>query len=178
MLEEIRKLPQRVIDNLDGDIGNLKVYLVQDYNLKLLNRIVAFGHDIFGELAMDEWGLVPQIRHGNVFILKEENKQRLIGFAILMREWENVDTAYLFDYAILEEFHGQGLGYHFLIIICRNLIEQGFKRVTLTVDINNPPAIRLYKDKLGFEIVEQRQDEYGKGHDRYIMELDLEKFNK
>src|SRR5665648_436773 len=76
MLEEIRRLPQRVIDNLDGDVGNLKVYLVQDYNLKLLNRIVNFGQDLFGELGMDEWGLVPQIRHGNVFILKEEKKNR------------------------------------------------------------------------------------------------------
>lgn len=178
MLEEIRRLPQRVIDNLDGDIGNLKVYLVQDYNLKLLNRIVNFGQDLFGELGMDEWGLVPQIRHGNVFILKEENKQRLIGFAILMREWENLNTAYLFDYAISEEFQGQGLGYHLLVSICRNLVEQGFKSVTLTVDVNNIAAIKLYKDKLGFEIVEHRKDEYGKGHDRYIMELDLENFNK
>src|SRR5665648_700125 len=160
MLEEIRRLPQRVIDNLDGDVGNLKVYLVQDYNLKLLNRIVNFGQDLFGDLGMDEWGLVPQIRHGNVFILKEEKKNRIIGFAIL------------------EEFQGQGLGYHLLVTICRNLIEQGFKSVTLTVDVNNPPAIKLYKDKLGFEIVEHRKDEYGKGHDRYIMELDLEKFNK
>ena len=178
MLEEIRRLPQRVIDNLDGDVGNLKVYLVQDYNLKLLNRMVNFGQDIFGELGMDEWGLVPQIRHGNVFVLKEEKKNRLIGFAILMREWENLNTAYLFDYAILEEFQNQGLGYHFLVSICRNLVEQGFKSVTLTVDVNNPPAIKLYKDKLGFEIVEHRKDEYGKGHDRYIMELDLETFTK
>src|SRR5665648_858960 len=94
------------------------------------------------------------------------------------REKKNLNTAYLFDYAILEEFQGQGLGYHFLVSICRNLVEQGFKSVTLTVDVNNPPAIKLYKDKLGFEIVEHRKDEYGKGHDRYIMELDLENFTK
>lgn len=178
MLEEIHKLPQRVIDNLDGDIGNLKVCLVQDYNLKFLKRMVNFGQDIFGELGMDEWGLVPQIRHGNVFVLKEENKKRLVGFAILMRDWEDPDKAYLFDYAISEEFQGQGLGYHFLVSICRNLIEQGFSSMNLTVDVDNPSAINLYQEKLGFEIIEQRNDEYGKGHDRYIMNLDLKNFSK
>ena len=47
MLEEIRKLPQRVIDNLDGDIGNLRVYLVQDYDLRFLKQMIKFGQDIF-----------------------------------------------------------------------------------------------------------------------------------
>jgi ribosomal protein S18 acetylase RimI-like enzyme len=81
-LEEIKALPRKVIENLDGDIGNLKVYLVQDYNLNL------------------------------------------------------------------------------------------------TVDINNPAAISLYKDKLGFEIESFSKDEYGKGHDRYKMTLDLSKYTK
>ncbi|MFA7197234.1 MAG: hypothetical protein WC092_06895 [Anaerovoracaceae bacterium] len=70
-LEEINALPKKFVSNLDSDFENLKVYLVQDYDLKLLNRVVNFGVNIFGELGMDEWGLVPQIRHGNVFLLKE-----------------------------------------------------------------------------------------------------------
>jgi len=174
-LEEVRALPKRVIENLDGDIGNLKVYLVQDFNLSLLKRIVDFGLNIFGELGMDEWGLVPQIRHGNVFLLKEEEKKRIIGLAILMRDWEDTEKCYLFDYAISEDFQGQGLGYHFLISICKNLIEQDFKKMSLTVDVENVSAIKLYKDKMGFEIDSFNKDEYGEGHDRYIMVLDLNK---
>lgn len=178
MLEEIHKMPRRVVDNLDGDIGNLKVYLVQDYDLQFLKRMVTFGLGIFGDSGMDEWGLVPQIRHGNVFVLKEEEKKRLIGIAILMRDWEDADKVYLFDYAIAEDFQGQGLGYHFLVSISRNLLDQGFKSMSLTVDVENVPAIKLYKDKLGFEIVAHHKDEYGKGEDRYIMKLDLEKYSK
>lgn len=174
-LEEIRDLPKKVIQNLDGEVGSLKVYLVQDFNLSLLKRIVNFGLDIFGDLGMDEWGLVPQIRHGNVYILKEEDKKRIIGLAILMRDWEEIDKAYLYDYAIAEDYRGKGLGYHFLIAICKNLKEQDFRKVSLTVDIENDPAIRLYKDKLGFEIVKMNEDEYGKGHHRYFMRLDLDK---
>lgn len=172
-LEEIKNLPQKVVRDLEG-VDHLKVYLVQDYNLSLLKRMVDFGLNIFGELGMDEWGLVPQIRHGNVFILKEEDKKRIIGLAILMRDWEDPDKAYLFDYAIAEEYQGNGLGHHFLTAISENLLEQGFKRMSLTVDVENMPAIHLYKDKIGFDIVKESKDEYGKGHDRYIMQFDLD----
>ncbi|MFZ5969355.1 MAG: GNAT family N-acetyltransferase [Bacillota bacterium] len=175
-LEEVKKLPQKIVDNLDGDVNNLRVYLVQDFNNSLLKRMVDFGLNIFGDLGMDEWGLVPQIRHGNVFMLKEEERKKIIGIAILMRDWEDPEKAYLFDYAIAEEFQGQGLGYHFLKAICKNLKEQDFKRMSLTVDVENKPAIRLYKEKMGFEIMEFSKDEYGEGHDRYIMKLDLDKF--
>ncbi|NCC97636.1 MAG: GNAT family N-acetyltransferase [Synergistales bacterium] len=176
-LEETSKLPRKVVENLDGDIGNLKVYLVQDYNVNLLKRMVNFGLGIFGDLGMDEWGLVPQIRHGNVFVLKEEDKKRIIGLAILMRDWEDLEKCYLFDYAIAEDLQGQGLGYHFLDAIIRNLKDQDFTKMGLTVDTENAPAIRLYRDKIGFDVIGENKDEYGEGHHRYIMELDFDRYN-
>jgi len=178
MLEEIDKLPYKLVKDLDIDVKNLKVYLVQDFDLKLLRRMVNFGLNIFGELGMDEWGLVPQIRHGNVYIIKEEGQKKIIGLAILMRDWEDFYKAYLFDYAIAEEFRGHGFGYEFLKIIIGDLAEQGFDELSLTVDVENKPAIRLYQDKIGFKPVLLKIDEYGKGHDRYIMELDISKFLK
>lgn len=174
MLEEVNHLPETVVHNLAG-VEGLKVYLVQDFNLDLLKRMVDFSSNIFGESGVGQWSLVPQIRHGNVFVLKEEGKKKITGVAVLMRDWEEVDKAYLFEYAIAEEFQGQGLGYHFLQSICEDLRDQGFKRMSLTVDVNNEPGIRLYRDKLGFEIVEHNKNEYGHGQDRYIMELDLSK---
>ena len=48
--------------------------------------------------------------------------------------------------------------------------------MSLTVDVENEPAIRLYRDKIGFKIMHHSKDEYGKGHDRYIMELNLNEF--
>jgi ribosomal-protein-alanine N-acetyltransferase len=175
-LEEIKTLPQKFVSNLDSDFENLKVYLVQDYDLRLLKRVVKFGLDIFGELSMDEWGLVPQIRHGNVFVLKEGSQNRIIGLAILMRDWEDTEKAYLYDYAIAEDQRGHNLGYQFLKAIAINLVEQDFKKINLTVDVDNKAAIRLYKDKIGFEIKHHSKDEYGKGHDRYIMELNINDF--
>ncbi len=174
-LEEIKSLPHNLIDKIDG-VDSLKVYLVQDFDLKFLKGMVKFGLDIFGELGMDKWGLVPQIRHGNVYVLTEEDSRHIIGLAILMRDWEDFYKAYLFDYAISEKFQSMGLGFEFLQIIIENLHDQGFDKVGLTVDVNNEKAVKLYRDKVGFKSVLYSVDEYGKGEDRFMMELDIDEF--
>ncbi len=166
-LDKVKSLPRKVIDNIEG-IEGLTVYLVQDYSNQFLKRLVKFGEEIFGDLGMDEWGLVPQIRHGNVYVLKEEDKKSVSGIAILMRDWEDSEKVYLFDYAIADDLQGNRLGYHFLKIIINNIKEQGFKKMSLTVDTENEPAIKLY-EKMGFKTMETSIDEYGKSHDRHIM---------
>ncbi|QNO16725.1 GNAT family N-acetyltransferase [Alkalicella caledoniensis] len=122
---------------------------------------------------MDQWGLVPQIRHGNVYVLQDN--EDIIGLAILMRDWDDTDKCYLFDFAISPNLQGKGLGTYFLQAIISNMEEQGFSKMSLTVDTTNKPAIKLYKDKIGFDIDHFSKDEYGKGHDRYIMEFDFNK---
>ena len=166
-LEKVKNLPKMIMNNIDG-VDGLSVYLVQDYDNEFLRRLVKFGENIFGELGMDEWSLVPQIKHGNVYVLKEANKKSISGIAILMRDWEDSEEVYLSDYAIAEELQGNKLGFHFLNVIIKNIKEQGFKKISLTVDIENKPAINLY-EKSGFKIIETSYDEYGKSHDRYIM---------
>lgn len=172
MLEEINNLPRKFIKELDLNLSNIKVYLVQDFNLSLLDNMVNFGLNIFGELGMDEWGLVPQIRHGSVYILKEDDKKEIMGLAILMRDWEKPEKAYIFDFAIDKKLQGHGFGSQFLKIIVENLLEQEFKIVSLTVDVDNEAAIHLYRN-IGFKPIEYSKNEYGKGHNRYIMECNI-----
>lgn len=176
MLEEITALPRKFIRNIDSVSGPLAVYLVQDFNLTLLKRLVNFGLNAFGDLAMDEFGLVPQIRHGNVYVLKQVDKPTVIGLAILMRDWEDEHTVYLSDFAVHDDYSGHGLGYEFLKIIAQTLVEQGFTTMGLTVDTSNAPAIHLYQEKLGFKTVDFRQNEYGPNQDRYYMQWDMQNF--
>lgn len=61
VLEEVNHLPETVVHNLAG-VEGLKVYLVQDFNLDLLKRMVDFSSNIFGESGVGEWSLVPQIK--------------------------------------------------------------------------------------------------------------------
>ncbi len=176
MLERIRALPKRFVKEIDSVTGQLVVYIVQDFDQTLLRRMVNFGLDIFGDLAIDEFALVPQIRHGNVFLLKERGKTQVIGLANLMRVWDEDDKVYLSDLAIRDEYTGYGLGYEFMKIIGENLVDQGFNTMGLTVDSTNDQALFLYEDKLGFEKIEFKKDEYVEGFDRYYMEWDMKEF--
>ncbi|MDD2370379.1 MAG: GNAT family N-acetyltransferase [Firmicutes bacterium] len=176
-LEKISSLPKKFIKKLE-DVDNLNIYLVQDYNLKLLNSLVDFSVNIFGEASLDEWGMVPQIRRGNVFVLKEDIHNKVMGIAILMRDWDDADKAYLFDFAISEDYQGLGVGFQFLKGIIENLIEQNFLRINLTVDVNNEGAIHLYQDKLGFKTISREDNEFGKDEHRFVMELDFEDFKE
>lgn len=172
-LEKVNTLPHKLIKRFDDELKGLNVYLVQDYDLKLLKEIVSFSEKVFGEASLDEWGIVPQIRRGNVLLLKEEAHKKVLGFAILMRDWDDDDKVYLFDIAIADEYQGAGVGYYFLESIIENCKDQGFKRMSLTVDIDNARAIRLYKEKLGFEIIKREDHEYGQNEHRYEMELEF-----
>jgi len=113
--------------------------------------------------------MVSNIRHGNVMLLVDLSRRKLIGIAILMRDWDDLKKCYLADFGIKETYRGKGLGTYFLRAVLDEVRRQRFKTISLTVDINNPVAIHLYQ-KHGFRIVEEKHNLYGEGRHRYIME--------
>lgn len=179
ILEEVKRMV--VTEKMNPYLQGTKIFLVKDFDNGFLQKMVDFGLSIFGDLGMSEWGLVPQIKHGNVYILKSDTGSisEIFGIAIFMRDWDNTEKRYLCDYAIAEKWRGKGIGYSFLANICKYLTSQGSEIISLTVDPHNKPAVALYINKLGFRLSEYRKDMYGPGHDRYVLELDLKtKFSK
>lgn len=126
----------------------------------------------FNGNLLNRWSLVPYIRYGHVFGLFDDSS--LKGFAIFMRAWNNPGLAYLVEIAIEKESQGKGYGYYLLLQSLLDLQKSGLSSITLTVDPNNERARHIYCNKLGFEFVEYRKDEYGQGRDRLFLKLDLE----
>lgn len=153
-----------------GDKPDIGVLQLEETDLETLNHLKKLEDDIFGEEAVGEWFLVSHIRHGNVLVLVEISKRKPIGIAILMRDWDDLRKCYLADFGIKETRRGMGLGKYFLGVVLKDVGEQGFKKVSLTVDVKNEVAIRLYR-RFGFEVVEERRNLYGEGRHRYVMEV-------
>jgi ribosomal protein S18 acetylase RimI-like enzyme len=63
------------------------------------------------------------------------------------------DEYYISNIAVLPEQQGQGLGSHMLQWIEKKAREQGYQKVSLTVDIENERAFALYC-RTGFNVVE------------------------
>ena len=156
------------------DLSNLEVNHLVDYDTDMLKEAINFEKNIFGDLGMNEWGIVPQIRHGNVYVLKEPGKSKdIIGLAIMMRDWDDLGEVYLFDFGIKTKYQNKGLGTEFLQIISNHLRNNDFDKISLTVDPDNGSAVHVYKNKLGFRIKKKSKHEYGENVERYIMKLDL-----
>ncbi|NMB11626.1 MAG: GNAT family N-acetyltransferase [Firmicutes bacterium] len=139
----------------------------------LLQALIEIDQEAFGKGGMNEWFLPPFIRRGRVYVLWVEGKKQPVGVAECMITWGQPQCAYLFGIAIREGWRGQGLGTRFLREICRRLQGMGFLILDLTVSPDNVPALRVYRDKLGFKTIAFHREEYGQGEDRLLMRLDL-----
>jgi ribosomal-protein-alanine N-acetyltransferase len=138
-----------------------------------LQDLIDIEQEAFGKGGMNEWFLPPFVRRGRVYALWVEGKKQPVGVAECMVTWGQPQCAYLFGIAIREGWRGKGLGTRFLREICFRLKIKGFQAVDLTVSPDNIPALRVYRDKLGFRTIAFHREEYGQGEDRLVMRLDL-----
>jgi len=149
------------------------VIRLEEANMEGLTRLMRLEDDIFGDEAVGEWYMFSHINHGNVMVLMDAAQRRTAGIAILMRDWDELDKCYLADFGIREGYRGHGLGSSFLGMVLDMVREDGFRKMSLTVDDKNAAAIHLYK-KHGFEISSERCSHHWLGRDLYIMELEVQ----
>jgi ribosomal-protein-alanine N-acetyltransferase len=151
----------------------MKVELVKEVDIILLKKLVELESRSFGVAGLNEWHLVPFIRHGRVFAAIEQREA--IGLIQYMRDWDNPQKAYLIGVSIAKEMRGMGLGTELIYTSLQALKAERMEEVELTVDSENCGAIRIYEEKLGFTAKCTKKDEYGEGNDRLVMTLSLSK---
>ena len=136
----------------------------------IINDVIEIEKNAFGPGGLNRWGFPPFIYHGLVYVIQVDRET--VGVIEFMRDFNEVDEAYLYGLAISEEYQGQGLGNKLLDYSLKELKKQKINKVELTVDPDNERAIKLYQ-KFGFEKIAYRKAEYGSGEDRTIMKLSL-----
>lgn len=146
---------------------------IQTVEQALLQRLVQLEREAFGLGGLNEWHLVPFIRHGRVYVTRKN--QEVIGMVQYMLDWDNPRKAYMMGVSIAKEAHGQGLGTDFIKKSLQALANENIEEVELTVDPANVAAIRVYEGKLGFVAQEVRPNEYGQGENRLVMTISLGK---
>ncbi len=144
---------------------------IQTVDPALLQRLVQLEKEAFGVGGLNEWHLVPFIRHGRVYAVKKN--QEVVGLVQYMLDWDNPRKAYMVGVSIAKEMRGQGLGTEFIKKSLKALAGENIEEVELTVDPANVAAIRVYESKLGFLSKMVRTDEYGQGENRMVMTLSL-----
>ncbi|MDF2636183.1 MAG: GCN5-related N-acetyltransferase [Pelosinus sp.] len=150
------------------------IELVQTVESALVKRLVELEKDAFGIGGMNEWHLVPFIRHGRVYIIRRNHK--VVGLIQYMLDWNLPEKAYMVGVSVDREWRGRGVGTELLKESFNRLYQDHIKEIELTVDANNVAAVTVYEKKLGFVIAELRENEYGEGENRLVMKrlLDID----
>ncbi len=65
---------------------------------------------------------------------------------------EHDPHAYIYGFRVRPQFRGRGIGSRLLLQAENDLIQRGFKRITLNVARDNPAARRLY-ERFGYQVV-------------------------
>lgn len=136
-----------------------------------IEQICRLEQASFGEGGLNRWHLMPLVRHGRVYGYYKAGL--LIGCAQFILDWDNKEKAYLYGFSMAGEYRGRGLGTKFLESSLAELAREGIKKVELTVAPDNQAARKVYEEKLGFQIVGSRCNEYGPGETRLVLERDL-----
>lgn len=147
------------------------IELVQTVEPELVKRLVELEIDAFGPGGMNEWHLVPLIRHGRVYISRQN--QEIVGLIQYMLDWNSPQKAYMVGVSVDKEWRSHGIGTKLLKESFSRLSQENIQEVELTVDPKNVAAVTVYEKKLGFIIEELRENEYGEGENRLVMKLSL-----
>jgi ribosomal-protein-alanine N-acetyltransferase len=143
---------------------------IKTVDLEALQSFVELEGAAFGAGGLNEWTLVPLIRHGRVYTVRKNGE--VVGLIEYMLDWDKPRRAYMVGVSMAKNVRGQGLGTVFIAKTLQMLANDSINEVELTVDPGNQTAIHVY-EKLGFTANEVRRDEYGKDEDRIIMLLSL-----
>jgi len=145
------------------------IELVGKIEPEIIQRLVQLDKEAFGDGGMNEWHLVPIIRHGQVYVYKQDTE--IIGSIQYLLDWDNPQKAYMVGVSIAKQSRGLGLGTELLNETLKIIFRGNIDEVELTVDPTNAGAVKIYESKLGFKITDSRKNEYGEGEDRLVMML-------
>lgn len=137
-------------------------------DVNIVSNILEIERLAFGNGALNEYVVIPMLRYGKVYAAVDE-QGAAVACTYFMADMNNADNAYLLSVAVLPEYRGLSVGTALLEYALDNIKEFGISKVTLTVDPANFTALSVYREKLGFTVVDSAKDEYGQGEDRLVM---------
>lgn len=135
-------------------------------DLDYLKKIVELEEEAFeGNGGVDLWILKALIRYGKVFVIEENDE--IVSIVEYMQCFDKKEV-FLYGICTRKKYRSQGHAKEIMRESEKELKNLGYKEIGLTVDPNNEIGINLYK-KLGYEVAEYQENEYGEGVHRYLM---------
>ena len=144
-----------------GPTYEIKTVEITEHDPKLIKTIIDIDLMTYSAATFSHHTAGLILRYGRGFLLTANDS--VIGTCQCIRSWERASEAILFSMAIRPGWRGRGLGTRFMQGVLEALRENGVRSVVLHVDAGNTGGIHIYEQKFGFEILEELDNEYGRG---------------
>lgn len=137
-------------------------------DIDTLNNVLEIEQTAFKDGALSEQVIVPLLHYGRVYAAVDED-DNAIACAYFLRSMDDTDTALLFGLAVLPEYRGQQIGKALLEYALSHIKQYGVFRVTTMVDPANTNALSIYREQLGFSVVDSIREAFGADEDRLLL---------
>lgn len=112
--------------------------------------------------------MVPRFYGENSYVVESEGV--IVGYCIGVIPNGIVNEGWIMSLGIVPSHQGKGIGSQLLNLTIEALKDNKVERIFLTVSPENYGAIKSY-ERRGFNKVDVKEDYYGKGEHRIVMEL-------
>jgi ribosomal protein S18 acetylase RimI-like enzyme len=148
----------------------LNTFVIRQFTPDDLLDVIEIEEMIFGSGAYRPLFLRQLYDLFPTLIWVAEADSRIVGH-LSSAIAQDRETGWIVNAGVLARYRRQGIGQQLLRHGVDQLVKAGAKRVKITADESNQPAIHLY-EKLGFHQIGAGADYYGDGRDRLIFEYD------
>lgn len=157
------------------DMEEFTVAEINDFDPALIEDLKKLEVRNLGrEASINQWIIPVIIRYGRFIVARRTADPVIAGVCQVLRSFRDSKLAFIHSFYVDKGFRRQGAGRDLLKGTLEILKSCGFEKVELTVDPSNFAAARLYSS-FGFKKEGLRRDEYGRGADRDLMRLEIQK---
>lgn len=135
----------------------IEYFHIHESDYDMLEQLVSLEQEVHGSKgALNFFEVHSYIRYGRVYAAVEYDE--VLGCAYFMRDFDNPNRVYLYGILIKPSESGKHLGESLLLSAFTDLKESNLRMVEVCVHPSNYKALRVYREELGFHVINAADD--------------------
>ncbi len=139
----------------------IEYFQINESDYEMLTQIVQLEQQVHADrgAGLNYFEAHAFIRYGRVYAAVEYDE--ILGCAYFIKDFSNPNRVFLYSVVVKPSEVGKRLGESLLLSAFADLKEANLRMVEVTVHPSNHKALRVYREELGFNVINaQNESEY------------------
>lgn len=149
----------------------IEFFHIRENDDQLVEQLIDLEATSFGDKGLQSWEILLLIRYARVYVAAEYDE--LLGYVYFIKCFDDPSKAVLQTVSIKPSESGRNVGVSLIISALSDLRESGIHRAEVCVDPTNYKALKIYREQLGFSVVESTKFEPDPDSEMLILQKNL-----